>query len=391
MTKRPHIGHKIALVMSAVAGAGLLTPVEASCQPTLTVIHTFTGGSMSQDGYGPRGGIGFAGGAIFGTTFTGGRSHTPGTAYAITLAGQVKFSKLLSQKTGYAPLNGIQQAGDLFYATANSGGPHSSTCVGGCGTIFSITERGNLKSVYNFQNDVPGSPPINIGGTLYGVTENGGAYNTGAFYSISSTGVYTNLHSFGNGTDGMDPVGLINVGGVFYGVAVEGGTFNEGAAYSITASGVETILYNFGSAPGDALYPSTALAYANGVLYGVSGYGGTTQCKGVPGCGTIFSLSLSGAETVLHSFTAAYGQLPSQAVLPVGNLLYGVAFGGKNQVGFIYSMTQQGKFNDLYDFAADESQGYDPSSPLLDVNGTLYGTAQSGGPEKAGTLFAFTP
>ncbi len=74
----------------------------------------------------------------------------------------------------------------------------------------------------------------------------------------------------------------------------------------------------------------------NGTLYG------TTSAGGTYGKGIVFSLSLTGSETALHSF--GYG-----------------------------------------------SDGATPLAGLIDVNGTLYGTTSAGGTHGDGTVFALKP
>ena len=90
--------------------------------------------------------------------------------------------------------------------------------------------------------DVPdGAAPeaglIDVKGTLYGTTEQGGAHNAGAVYSFDlSTGTETVLYSFCSQqdcSDGWAPeAGLIDVGGVLYGTAYATNTNGGGARSS---------------------------------------------------------------------------------------------------------------------------------------------------------------
>jgi uncharacterized repeat protein (TIGR03803 family) len=93
-----------------------------------------------------------------------------------------------------------------------------------------------------------------------------------------------------DGSGGSDPNGdLIDVNGVLYGTTSDGGQFGLGTVFSVTASGVETVLHSFqGGSDGNG--PIAGLAYANGVLYGTTFQGGGTGCGG-PGCGTIFAVT----------------------------------------------------------------------------------------------------
>ena len=78
------------------------------------------------------------------------------------------------------------------------------------------------------------------------------------------------LHSFGSGTDGTGPTAdLINVKSTLYGTTEEGGAYNAGTVFSITTSGTEKVLYSFtGGTDGDS--PQTGLIDVGGKLYGTT-------------------------------------------------------------------------------------------------------------------------
>jgi hypothetical protein len=67
----------------------------------------------------------------------------------------------------------------------------------------------------------------------------------------------------------------------------------------------ESVLYSFKGSPGDGAVPG-ALLYSGGMFYGTTLTGGSeVSCNvngGVGGCGTAFSLTPGGTETVLHSW-----------------------------------------------------------------------------------------
>jgi uncharacterized repeat protein (TIGR03803 family) len=130
------------------------------------------------------------------------------------------------------------------------------------------------------------------------------------------------LYSF-KGKDGADPgAGLLNVNGTLYGTTTGGGKYCRGSdgcgtVFSITTSGKETVLHSFGGT-GDSGYPKAGLLNVNGTLYG------TTAGGGANGSGTVFSITTSGAETVLYSFKGGKdGKAPSAGLLNVKGTLYG--------------------------------------------------------------------
>ena len=85
--------------------------------------------------------------------------------------------------------------------------------------------------------------------------------------------------------------------GMLYGTTVEGGANYDGVVFSTTTSGKEQVVYNFGGQSGDGQRPMAPLTKYNGKLYG------TTFAGGAYGLGTVFEVTTSGTERVLHSFS----------------------------------------------------------------------------------------
>lgn len=87
----------------------------------------------------------------------------------------------------------------------------------GEGTVFKITPGGDLTTFYSFCADPfgcsEGSGPTGTliqaeDGTIYGITEFGGAYGYGTVYKVTRSGELTTLHSFCAQTgcpDGANP------------------------------------------------------------------------------------------------------------------------------------------------------------------------------------------
>ena len=133
---------------------------------------------------------------------------------------------------------------------------------------------------------------INANGILYGTTAYGGAHGFGTVFSITTSGKYKILYSFGSSgspcCDGQNPwAGLIDVNGTLYGTTAGGGTLGVGTVFSVTTSGVEEVLHNFGKV-GDGYGPYSAVVNVNGTLYGTTECGGTYNSCIVGG--TVFAL-----------------------------------------------------------------------------------------------------
>jgi uncharacterized repeat protein (TIGR03803 family) len=72
----------------------------------------------------------------------------------------------------------------------------------------------------------------------------------GAVFSLNAKGALKVIYAFEGGADGNEPTSpLLEIGGVFYGVTAKGGTGCAGAGcgtvFSVTPDGVETVLYRF--------------------------------------------------------------------------------------------------------------------------------------------------
>ena len=140
-------------------------------------------------------------------------------------------------------------------------------------------------------------------------------------------------------------------------------------AHSLTGNGY-AVLYSFKGAPHDGAYPYFGLAASDGALYGSTTNGGDDHyCQ--YGCGTVFSLSASGIETVLFRFDGKDGNWPESGVTPLDGALYGT------DVGSVFKVSTSGKEHRLYNFKGSP----DGSTPhaLTSLYGILYGPTQFGG------------
>jgi uncharacterized repeat protein (TIGR03803 family) len=251
-------------------------------------------------------------------------------------------------------------------------------------------------------SDDGGSPYaglLDVNGTLYGTTWAGGSgqcrdsgtvIGCGTVFSISTTGKEKVLHSFA-GSDGNGPfAGLIDVRGTLYGTTYFGGADGAGTVFSITTGGREKLLYSFKGYPSDGGNPYAGLLGVNGTLYGATWAGGSGQCKSssvVVGCGTVFAISTTDNEKVLHSFSGGSdGAKPYAGLIDVGGALFGTtAYGGSDYSGTVFRISTAGKEKLLYSFGdSDSAEGGNPFATLIDVKGTLYGTTESGGTTKGG-------
>ncbi len=287
------------------------------------------------------------------------------------------------------------------------------------------TNRTHYKVAYSFGAAPDGSTPqaslIDVGGTLYGTTNFGGAGGScgGTVFSLTPSGMEKVLHSFaGNGTDGCNPqAALIDVGGKLYGTTIGGGMYGCGiysgynydpcgTVFSITPDGKEKVLHYFGGyGSGDGGDPSAPLIDVKGTLYGTTWLGGHHFCpqSGYPfRCGTVFAVTLAGVEKVLYDFhRRSDANYPRAGLIHVGRTLYGTTYGDRNSCpgkgcGAVFRLTTGGKEKTLHSFGSG-SDGRFPQAGLIGVNGTFYGTTDGGGSypcngfyQGCGTVFSIT-
>lgn len=155
-------------------------------------------------------------------------------------------------------------------------------------------------------------------GNVYGVTENGGAFNSGTVFKLTPDGTLTTLANF-DSTNGAGPhAGMVQGSdGSFYGTTVYGGQYGaflgNGAVFKITPDGQLTTLVSFGGTNGAA--PQAELVEgADGNFYGTTSDGGLYTNQFMPGSsfgwGTIFRVTPTGELTTLVNFNGANGGKP---------------------------------------------------------------------------------
>ncbi len=192
-------------------------------------------------------------------------------------------------------------------------------------------------------------------GNLYGASTGSvmqcAGISCGAIYKIDTAGHETTLHTFQGAPDGAAPIAVVAVPGVsasnpvtLYGSTAYGGTStfqycNQGAGcgtvFELTSSGQETILHSFTEPPGDGIIPQAGVIAQPGatpgsgeVLYGTTYYGGPYSQNGNPGEGIVFQIA-NGKESVLYKFTGGNdGALPGAAPLYRQGVHYGTTVFG---------------------------------------------------------------
>jgi uncharacterized repeat protein (TIGR03803 family) len=109
----------------------------------------------------------------------------------------------------------------------------------------------------------------------------------------------------------------------------------------------------------------------------------------------VFKLSSKGKETVLHLFgNGTDGADPVAGLIDVDGTFYGTTeSGGTDEFGTVFSITPAGVETVLYNFTS-MGDGGGPEAGLINVGGTLYGVTGTGYNKKgafSSTLFSITP
>jgi uncharacterized repeat protein (TIGR03803 family) len=196
---------------------------------------------------------------------------------------------------------------------------------------------------------------------------------------------FTVLYSF-TGADGVSPIaGLTrDSAGNLYGTTVSGGTSTRcttgpgcGTVFKLSATGAETLLHSFAGGPTDGLAPYAGLVRdAAGSLYGTTAYGNPSNG------GVVFKVSATGTETVLLSFTDyVTGAAPTAALIEdVAGNFYGTASGGGAfNNGVVFKLSPRGTETVLYSFTGGADGGSPQAGLVRDAAGNLYGTTFYGG------------
>jgi uncharacterized repeat protein (TIGR03803 family) len=266
--------------------AGCGTVFKLATTGEETILHSFTGppdGSWPYAGL-----IRDGKGNLYGTTYLGGTGSCfgsgCGTVYKIDPTGkETVLFRFDDGADGGLPLGNLLLVdGALYGATAAGGtGPctQSGNPIVGCGTIFKLV--GHKETVlHSFQGPDGSGPQSNVvrdsAGNLYATAVQGGPLTTYCYFGCGTViklepgGTETILHFFENQSDGESPAGVvIDSEGNLYGSAGGRGTV-AGTVFEIDAKGQFTILHAFEGQ--GAAEPGDLILDPQGNLYGSLGW-----------------------------------------------------------------------------------------------------------------------
>ena len=311
--------------------------------------------------------------------------------FLVGLRGDEAFTVLRSfgvTSLGKTPKGPMVEGSDgRLYGVAYGGGGF------GYGTIYALNKDGSgVVDVFNFPAAAGAYLLAGDDGRLYVSTSDDGTQGAGTIFRIRSDGTeFEVLHRFGETPgDGSKPGGaLIQADGMLFGITMYGGRSDWGTVFRLNMDGTDyTILYDCGFDPNGPKDPRAALLDGlDDWVYGTS-YGGGTNF----GFGTVYRVRKDGsAMETLHSFSGAAslggGRSPVCALVRDGDeYVMGTSYDyvfrvNKNTGAFQYSTV----------FGGAASAGAGASEPPVAASdGTFYGTTRSGGASRNGTLYQFT-
>jgi uncharacterized repeat protein (TIGR03803 family) len=242
--------------------SGCGTVFKITLNGVFTTLHSFNGtdGGPTFDWM-----IQARDGNLYGATTYYGPNSNAGTIFKMTLAGKLTVLHSFCSETncadGSGPYAGLLQGedGNLYGTTVFGGANSYSECVIGCGTFFSITTSGTLKTIYSFcpQTNCPdGSNPYAglvqaTDGSFYGAADAGanpgctsgyGETGCGTLFKITPSGTLNTMYRFCSQTncpDGGNPSTTLlqATNGKFYSTTENGGSDGYGTVFS-AATGI---------------------------------------------------------------------------------------------------------------------------------------------------------
>ncbi len=335
-------------------------------------------------------------------------------AAASTVAQAQTYSVLYSFAPGAHgadPWSGVvlDNAGNI-YGTTDQGGDYGTQCTYlGCGLVYEFSPAGKETVLHKFTNTKSdgfwptfGTVLRDASGDIFGTTVYGGPGANGIVYELKKGAKKeTILHTFPSQSgDGAAPeCGLIqDAAGNLYGTTFAGGASGElsaGTVFKITSTGEESVLHSFNG--NDGFGPVAGLVEDSaGNLYGTASSGGSA------GWGTVFKISAAGVFSVLYTFQGYLtedGGLASAGapmVLDSAGNLYGVTTEGGDAhaceafgCGVIFKLDPAGNETILHTFVSTD--GVSPNGVIFDAGGNLWGTTSGGGTHDQGTIFKLDP
>lgn len=264
-------------------------------------------------------------GAIYGQTIYGGQvAYNGGLLYKYQNG---SFTTVVDIGTigGREPRGGvaIDAVGNVYGSTTGGGNSNS-------GILYRYSSSGQLTKLADISGGFTaegGGPAIGPDGNVYGLIYTHGGSGSVYKFDVTNNALSTFFDFTGSGLSG--PLGqlIFDANGTMWGVAQGNNQGQQGGVFSLTSSGVFTNVHAFQFGPPNydqPFYPAGGLtADAQGNLFGVV-YGGGANYNG----GGIFKLANAGFAVA--SIDAAVPEPASWAMMVIGFGLIGTSLRRRN-------------------------------------------------------------
>lgn len=360
--------------------ASLFLVTVALAEPSLPISQVFVflcNNSFSRcpDGFDPANGpIQLSDGSLYGTTWWAGQGNSSngGTVWKVTTSGQPTVLHTFSPSSdgtftdGENPVIGFAAGTDgSLYGVTESGGANKA------GVFYKVTPSGNFTVLYNFCSlagcpDGPGAIVLGNDGNFYGAE-----FET--IFRLTPQGDWSLVYSLNPTTDGTAKTLMQGSDGNFYGTGLL--AEESGTVFQVSPTGQFSILYHF---PNFNYTTSNLVQATNGNLYG----GATSG---------IFQLTTSGVFKTIVQLTQAQGPTATFLMQASDGNLWGLSVNGgtaPNRPGTVFAVSTTGTVVTSTEFKC--TLGCDPGSMIQGSDGNFYGNAIAGGTGKGhalGTVF----
>jgi uncharacterized repeat protein (TIGR03803 family) len=297
---------------------------------------------------------------------------------------------------------GSEPLGSLI--EADDGSLYGMTSMGGAfeaGVIFRFNPTtGEFKKLFDFDGDEYGSSPMGnlmqaSNGYLFGMTRWGGEHDHGVIFRVHpESEVFAVVFEFDGDKTGRFPHGsLIEANGMLYGLTPYGGSFNGGVLFGFDSeSGKYNLKYEFTGGVDSGSQPFGSLIQAgNGKLYGI--------LQGYQEMELMFEFDPS---------ADSYKRLPFQGIIPRENavLMESISLASNGNIYFLVNghTNDIKSINYLYEYNPDveeitggytfngiETGDFPTGSLVQGANDLLYGTTSTGGKFDMGVIFEYDP
>jgi uncharacterized repeat protein (TIGR03803 family) len=346
----------------------LLTAVSFSQAPAITQVMSFDcnqGFTQCPNGFDPTlPPIQLSDGFLYVATWWAGQGN-PNAGGTIFRTGQLGQGFVIHTFQPTTPAGGFANGNHpvISLGKGNDGSLYGVTEQGGAqnsGVMYKLARNGSFQLLYNFCSqpncpDGPGRLTLASDGNFYG-----GYFHT--IFRITPQGVWSLVHALNPTTEGMASSVIQASDGNFYGAGSVG--TEQGTIFRVTPSGEFTILQEFQIGLGVS---SNLLQATDGYIYGATG---------LSGAGTgIFRMSLSGQLEFIHQMTDGEGYSPLQLMQASDGNLWGLS---DFRNGSFFAVTLSGTSVTSGAFTC-ASTGCQPQGMTEATDGNFYGTAISGG------------